>query len=110
MSHEQHQSMINAIYDCVTECNHCTSACLEEQDVQALAKCIKLNMDCAEICTLIAGYAARGSAHTMHLMEECAEICDACAVECEKFADQYDHCKKCAAVCRACAEECRTMA
>lgn len=31
------------------ECNHCATACLEEQDVAMLAKCIKLDIDCAEI-------------------------------------------------------------
>lgn len=109
MSHEHHQSMISAMNDCAAECNHCASACLDEKDV-ALANCIKLDIDCAEICMLVAGFTSRGSVHAMHLMNECAEICDACAEECEKFADQYDHCKKCAEVCRSCAEECRSMA
>ncbi|MEO7531605.1 MAG: four-helix bundle copper-binding protein [Sediminibacterium sp.] len=110
MGHEKQQSMIDAMNDCATECNHCISACLEEQDVASLARCIKLNIDCAELCTLIAGFVARDSAHAMHLMKECAEICNACAEECEKFADRYDHCKKCAEVCRTCAEECSAMA
>ena len=110
MSHENHKSMINAMHECAAECNHCAAACLEEQDVQSLARCIKLDIDCAEICYLTASYAARGSEHAMHLMKECAEICNACAEECEKFADRYDHCKKCAEACRNCAEECSTMA
>ena len=110
MSHEKNQSMIDAMNDCTAECNHCASACLEEQNVQSLTRCIKLDIDCAEICSLTASFVARGSEHAMHLMKECAEICDTCAEECEKFADQYDHCKKCADACRSCAEECRSMA
>ena len=110
MSHEKHQSMIDTMTDCATACNHCVSACLAEADVASLARCIKLDIDCAEICTLVAGFTARGSEHAMHLMKECAEICDACAEECEKFADRYDHCKTCAEACRACAEECSSMA
>ena len=109
MSHEKHQSMINAMNDCASKCNHCITACLDEQDVTMLAKCIKLNIDCAEICTLTAGFAARGSEHAMHLMKECAEICNACAEECEKHT-HMEHCKKCAEACRACAEECSSMA
>jgi len=39
---------------------------------------------------------------------QCADICEACAVECDKF--DMDMCKQCAQVCRACASECRKMA
>ena len=108
MSHEKNQKTIEMLNNCATECNHCTIACLDEQEVKMLAKCIKLEIDCAEICRLTASFASRGSIHAMHIMNECAEICDACAAECEKHA-HMEHCKKCAEACRECAEECRSM-
>jgi hypothetical protein len=37
-----------------------------------------------------------------------ADICEACARECERH--RVDHCQKCAQTCRACADECRRMA
>ena len=110
MGHETHQKMIDAMNKCVVDCNHCLSSCLKEQDVKSLSRCIQLDMDCADFCHLLTVYAARGSEYTMHLMKHCADICDACATECEKFSDRYDHCKKCAETCRACANECRSMA
>jgi hypothetical protein len=109
MSHEQHTSMIKTLQDCITECNHCAMACLDEQDPQ-LAACIRHNLDCAAICATTAELAARNSTHLHHLMELCAEVCEACAAECEHHGSKYDHCKRCAEVCRQCAEECRAMA
>ena len=108
MSHKKHQQTIAALNACVAECNHCTTACLDEQDVKMLTKCIKLDIDCAEICSLTASLLARGSEHGEHLKKECAEVCAACATECEKHA-HMEHCKKCAEVCWACAQACQTV-
>ncbi len=44
MSHQQNHQLIAALNNCVAECNHCTTACLDEQDVKMLAKCIKLDI------------------------------------------------------------------
>ncbi len=109
MSHQKHQSIIDALNNCIAECNHCAVACLDEQDVKSLSKCIKLDIDCAQICSLMVSFLSRGSEHAMHLMKECAEICDACAAQCEKHAHHHEHCKVCAESCRKCAEECRKM-
>lgn len=105
MAHEKNQELMNALNNCAAECNHCATACLDEEDVKMLTRCIKLDMDCADICQLTASYVARGSEHTNHLLKECAEICEACAEECEKHA-HMEHCSKCAEACRHCAEVC----
>jgi hypothetical protein len=39
----------------------------------------------------------------------CADMCDACAMECEKYGNKMEQCKQCADMCRACAQECRNM-
>ncbi len=110
MAHQQNKQLIDALNNCATECNHCATACLDEQDVKMLARCIKLDIDCADICTLIATLIARGSEHGKHLLKECAEVCNACADECEKHAAMgMEHCKTCAEACRRCAEECSKM-
>jgi len=111
MAHEQNTQLLNLLTNCVTECNHCASACLEEDDVKMLTKCIKLDLDCADICLLMAGYLARGSEHAEHLMSECAESCQKCATECEKHAAHgMEHCRTWAEACRRCAEACMQMA
>ena len=107
MSHQHNPELLAALHKCADECNHCATACLEEEDVKMLAKCISLDMDCAQICSLTASLIARGSEHGKHLLKECAEVCKACADECENHAAMgMEHCKKCAEACRACAEAC----
>ena len=108
MSHEKNQGMIDALNNCATECSHCAMACLDEQDVKMLTTCIKLNIDCAEVCRLTVSLLSRGSQHGHHLLKECIEICEACATECDRHS-HMEHCKKCAAVCRDCVEECTAM-
>jgi len=109
MAHERNQALIDSLNNCATECGHCATACLNEEDVKMLARCIKLNIDCADVCRLTTSLLSRGSEHGYHLVKECAEICDACAEECEKHS-HMEHCRKCAEVCRHCAEECRQIA
>ena len=108
MSHKTNESLITTLNNCAAVCNHCITACLEEDDVKMLANCIKLDIDCAEMCNFTAGLIARGSAHASHLMAECADICNACADECEKHT-HMEHCKECAEACRKCAEACLQM-
>src|SRR5207247_2088546 len=108
MSHQQYQSCIDACQRCAIACDHCASACLQEPDVAMMARCIRLDIDCAEICRLASAFMGRGSELASSVCATCAEVCDACADECEKH--QQDHCRRCAEACRRCAGECRAMA
>jgi len=108
MAHEQHRDCIDACNSCADSCDHCAAACLQEQDVAAMARCIRLDIDCAQICRLASGAMARGSDLAPQICGFCAEICDACAEECARHA--HDHCKACAEACRRCAQACRRMA
>lgn len=110
MSHEKNQSLIDTLHDCAKACNHCVTACLDEQDVKMMALCIQLDIDCAALCELTASFVARGSEHTDHLLIVCADLCEVCATECEKHGEHgVQHCRDCAAACRKCAEECRNL-
>ena len=107
MSHQQNKSLIDTLNNCISECNHCFNSCLDEKDVKMLSKCIKLDIDCAQICSLTVSLISRGSDHGRHLLTECAEVCNKCADECEKHAAMgMEHCKTCAEACRSCAVEC----
>ncbi len=111
MSHKENQSLMDALNNCAAACNYCAAACLDEQDVKMMARCIKLDIDCAEICSLTAGFVARGSDQTRHLLAVCSDLCNACADECEKHAKHgMEHCRECAEACRKCAEACSEMA
>ncbi len=67
MSHQQHQSCIEACQHCAQECEHCNDACLNEPEIQALAECIRLDRDCAQICWTAAAYMSRGSLRQRYL-------------------------------------------
>jgi hypothetical protein len=108
MPREAFQSCIDACNSCAIACDHCAFSCLEETDVRALARCIELDMDCASICRLAAGFMSRGSEFAALVCEACADICDACAKECDRHP--MEHCRQCAEACRRCAEECDRMA
>ena len=108
MPHTEFASCIEACHACAIACDHCAAACLQEPDPKPMARCIALDIDCAQICRLAAAYMARGSELAADVCELCASICDACAKECDKHS--MGHCKDCAKACRRCAEECRRMA
>lgn len=108
MTHEQYQSCLDACVRCALACEHCATACLAEPDTGAMAKCIRLNQDCAAICWLAASFMGRRSEFDTEVCRLCASICDACAAECGAHAPE--HCQRCAEACRTCVEACRTMA
>lgn len=107
MPHQTMQTCIDACNECATACDHCASACLQEADVKSLARCIQLDIDCAEICRTATAFMSRDSEFASDMCAACADICDACADECERH--DMDHCRECAAACRRCADECRRM-
>ncbi|TLM88780.1 four-helix bundle copper-binding protein [Hymenobacter jeollabukensis] len=107
--HQQNQTLLQALADCVAACEHCATACLQEQDVKMMVRCIQLDRDCADICALTARFVARGSEHAQHLLRECAEICRACGNECAQH-QHMEHCRQCAEACKRCEEACMQAA
>lgn len=103
-----HDELIKKLDICIAACNFCASACLKEEDVKMMAKCIALDIDCAEVCRTTAILLARDSPHGKHLLKECIELCDACATECGMH--EYDHCQACAKACRECSDACKAAA
>lgn len=101
----ENREFINTLSNCAIACENCASSCLEEENVNMLARCIKLDHDCTEICNLAINYLVRSSENTNSIIELCANICAQCAEECEKH--DHDHCTECAEACRNCEESCR---
>ena len=104
MNHEQFQHCIDACNNAAASADACAKACLFEPNRHDLARCVSLDMDCAEICRLAAGYMARNSELVTEMCSFCAEVCIACAEECERH--DMEHCRLCAEDCRRCAREC----
>lgn len=106
-------AMVNAAAECAYVCTTCADACMEEQDPAKLRKCIRNNLDCADICQATARLISRPGEQDPEVLraqlDACAIACRACADECEKHAEMHEHCRVCAESCRACAEACDRM-
>lgn len=107
------QALVDAIdqaHDCAQTCTSCADACLAEDMVVELRQCIRLNLDCADVCTAIATLGSRRTGSNEQvirkLLEACIVACFLCANECERHAGRHQHCRICAESCRRCAEIC----
>lgn len=103
--HEEYQSSFDIATHCAVACEYCARSCMGMPD---MVKCVRICLDCAEICRTSATYMVRGSYFMSHIARACADICDACAEECERH--EMKHCQKCATLCRQAAEEYRKIA
>lgn len=102
---------IEECYDCAEACVVCADACLAEPDVQQLRQCIRFNLDCADVCGTAGALASRRTGSNIEVVRAmlgtCADACRVCAEECERHAQQHQHCKVCAEACRSCERACR---
>lgn len=104
---------IDACFACAQTCTACAAACLAEDTVVELSQCIRLNQDCADVCTVTGRVISRqtgtnGDVNRAQL-EACRTACRACAEECEKHADMHAHCRTCAEACRRCEQACAEL-
>ena len=104
---------IDALSDCAQACIADVDADLSEQNVTEMVTCIRLCLDCADVCTATIGVTSRQSAYdvnvTMPLLEACVAICKSCGDECERHARMHEHCRVCAEACRRCEQACRGL-
>lgn len=97
--------LVQMLRRCAEACNRCIGGCLQEDDINPMRECIRLDMDCAAICTLAAEYLERGSDFSTQLLHQCSVICNSCGSECEQH-HRMEHCQRCAQACYACANAC----
>ncbi len=104
---------IDECFRCAATCTSCADACLGEDDVQELIRCIRLNLDCADVCEAAGKLLTRQTATepriVRSMVESCATTCRVCAAECQRHAEQHEHCRVCAAACRRCEEACEDV-
>ena len=97
-------------YACAAACTSCADACLGEAMVADLRQCIRLNLDCADVCLATGKIGSRRTGSNESLirrqLEVCAEACRLCAGECGKHAQMHEHCRICADHCRRCEQAC----
>ncbi|MEU8230444.1 four-helix bundle copper-binding protein [Actinoplanes sp. NPDC048967] len=104
---------VDALLGCSEACTACADACLSEDMVAELTKCIRTNLDCADICATTARVLSRHTGYDANvsrtLLEACAAACQACGDECASHADMHEHCRVCADACRTCEQACRDL-
>jgi Domain of Unknown Function (DUF326) len=76
-------------------------------------ECIRLCLDCADVCGTAASVITRlkafDSAAVRPLPDGCATICNIRGDECERHADLHEHCRLCAEACQRCEWACREL-
>jgi CBS domain-containing protein len=104
------------LQECIATCRQCHDVCL-----QTLSHCIeqgnrhlqpahmRLLLDCIDICQTNVAFMLRGSDLHQSTCATCADVCEWCAGDCERLADD-EQMRTCAEVCHECARICRAMA
>jgi len=103
---------IRACFECAEACTDCADACLGEAELEHLVRCIRLNLDCADICATTGRVVSRQtepSADILRLqLEACIGACRTCGMECQMHSSMK-HCQICAEACRQCEEACQRL-
>lgn len=79
--------------------------------MQQLTLCIRLNLDCADVCAATGSVATRRTGSNEEvirlMLQACAAACRVCGEECERHAAHHEHCRVCAQSCRRCEQACQ---
>ena len=104
---------IEACLECAQACTACADACLSEEMVAELTKCIRTDLDCADICDTTGRVLSRHTGYdakiTRTVLQACAQACKSCGDECDQHADMHEHCRICAEACRRCEDACNQV-
>jgi hypothetical protein len=104
---------IEQCYSCAQVCTSCADACLAEDNIHSLTQCIRLDLDCADICNITGRVATRrtGSDEEIvrRMLDVCALACRLCGEECQRHASHHEHCRICADACRRCMQACQEV-
>lgn len=105
---------LRALSTCTEICTACADACLGETGhLEHLRRCIRTDLDCADVCAATARVLMRQTETPHELvhaqLHACIVACQACADECETHREMHDHCRLCAETCRYCQERCNFL-
>jgi len=104
---------VDALVACAQACTACADACLAEDSVADMRRCIRTDLDCADICAATARVLSRQTAYdadvTRAILQACIQACRTCAEECESHAHHHEHCRICGEACRECERACTEL-
>lgn len=103
---------IESSFECASACWICADACLNEKDYQDLQECVRNCLTCAEVCAATARSLISQSDGNLRpilsQLRNCINACDEAHSECQKHADQHEHCLICAKCCEQCLRICES--
>jgi hypothetical protein len=104
---------IDAVSDCAQACAADIDADLSEPSLAEMVRCVRLCLNCADVCTATAGVLSRPAAYDADLarplLQACVAICQSCGDECERHAQHHAHCRVCSDACQRCEQACREL-
>ena len=104
---------INSLNDCAQACAADADADLSEPNVAELVKCIRLCLECTDVCGATVAVVSRPADYDANvivpLLEACVASCKSCGDECERHARMHEHCRVCTEACRRCERACREL-
>lgn len=103
------QQAIDETQQCHAICIETIQHCLRMGGAHTEAQHLAILLDCAETCHLTEDSMLRDSSLAAMLSATCADACNVCARECERFPGDAQM-MACADRCRSCAQACRAMA
>jgi hypothetical protein len=106
-------SAIDALSACAQACIADVDADLSEQHLTEMVTCIRLCLDCTDVCTATIAVISRAATYDANvvkpLLESCIAVCKTCGDECERHAKTHEHCRVCADACRRGEQACRQI-
>ena len=104
---------IDALSACAQACIADVDADLSEQNLTEMVTCIRLCLDCTDVCTATIAVISRASTYDANvakpLLDSCIAVCKTCGDECERHARMHEHCRVCAEACRRCERACQDL-
>ncbi|WP_253905842.1 four-helix bundle copper-binding protein [Arthrobacter sp. H5] len=104
---------IEAAFSCAQASDACADACMAEETIVELRKCIRLSLDCADLCMTTGRFLSRLNEVDGNLLKTilmaCRDFCTTTAIEYEKHADMYAYCRIAAEACRRCEQACQDL-
>ncbi len=100
-------AVIDAVTACSQACTACADACLSEGSAMLpnLVKCIRDNLDCADVCDTTARVLSRHTGYDANLsraqVQAAIQATRTCGNTCEEHAQMHEHCRVCAEACRS---------
>ena len=103
----------DALNDCAQACIADADADLGEPNVADMVNCIRLCLDCTDVCVATFAVVSRPAEFDAKvaspLLQACVAICKSCGDECEHHGAMHEHCRLCAQACRRCEQACRDL-